>query len=208
MAPDPGNVGRPLVYALAVVNIPSPIGGGACPNVRFGYPTGIPFTFISAMGTNGYTAIPDVNGITFTGGCVSSQGGTIGTASLTIIISPLSTGTLNSLGSNVVVDPENNWNETNEANNTATTIQTTVILATPTNTPTHTVTATATNTATATATATPSNLRSRADFDGDGKTDVSVFRASEGNWYINRSIGGIDRNEFRLEWRHSDAGGL
>src|SRR5206468_2852945 len=26
--------------------------------------------------------------------------------------------------------------------------------------------------------------RSRADFDGDGRTDVSVFRPSEGNWYI------------------------
>jgi subtilisin-like proprotein convertase family protein len=28
---------------------------------------------------------------------------------------------------------------------------------------------------------------SRADFDGDGKTDLSVFRPSEGNWYLNRS---------------------
>ena len=35
------------------------------------------------------------------------------------------------------------------------------------------------------------NVRSRADFDGDGRTDLSVFRASEGNWFINRSTSGF-----------------
>ena len=33
------------------------------------------------------------------------------------------------------------------------------------------------------------SLRSRADFDGDGKTDVSVFRA--GNWFVQRSTAGF-----------------
>ncbi len=37
----------------------------------------------------------------------------------------------------------------------------------------------------------PVNVRSRADFDGDGKTDLSVFRPSEGNWYLNRSMAGF-----------------
>ncbi|HEX6126599.1 MAG TPA: M36 family metallopeptidase [Pyrinomonadaceae bacterium] len=37
----------------------------------------------------------------------------------------------------------------------------------------------------------PPSVRSRADFDGDGKTDVSVFRPSEGNWYLNRSTDGF-----------------
>lgn len=38
---------------------------------------------------------------------------------------------------------------------------------------------------------TPANVRSRADFDGDGKTDLSVFRPSEGNWYLNGSTIGF-----------------
>ena len=33
--------------------------------------------------------------------------------------------------------------------------------------------------------------KTRADFDGDGKTDLSIFRASEGNWYLNRSTAGF-----------------
>jgi hypothetical protein len=33
--------------------------------------------------------------------------------------------------------------------------------------------------------------RSRADFDGDGRTDVSVFRPSDGTWYLNRSQAGF-----------------
>lgn len=30
----------------------------------------------------------------------------------------------------------------------------------------------------------PGTVRSRADFNGDGKTDLSIFRPSEGNWYV------------------------
>ncbi len=35
------------------------------------------------------------------------------------------------------------------------------------------------------------SVKSRADFDGDGKTDLSVFRPSEGNWYLMRSTAGF-----------------
>lgn len=31
----------------------------------------------------------------------------------------------------------------------------------------------------------------RADFDGDGRTDISVYRPAEGNWYLNRSTAGF-----------------
>ena len=39
----------------------------------------------------------------------------------------------------------------------------------------------------------PPNLRrpTRADFDGDGRSDISAFRPSEGNWYLNGSISGF-----------------
>ena len=39
-------------------------------------------------------------------------------------------------------------------------------------------------------TATSTN-RARADFDGDGRTDLAVFRSSEGNWYLNQSSAGF-----------------
>lgn len=37
----------------------------------------------------------------------------------------------------------------------------------------------------------PSGVRSRADYDGDGKTDLSIFRPSDGNWWIAKSLGGV-----------------
>ncbi len=45
---------------------------------------------------------------------------------------------------------------------------------------------------------TPTTSPARADFDGDGKTDVSVFRPSEGNWYLNRSTDGFVAYNFGI----------
>lgn len=38
----------------------------------------------------------------------------------------------------------------------------------------------------------------RADFDGDGKSDLSVFRPSSGNWYLQRSTSGFSAANFGL----------
>jgi hypothetical protein len=67
--------------------------------------------------------------------------------------------------------------------------------STPTNTPTATPTFTPTNTPTATPTVVPPT-DSRADFDGDGRTDVSVFRPSNGFWYYQGSTSGFNAAQF------------
>ncbi len=49
-----------------------------------------------------------------------------------------------------------------------------------------------------TVTASPAAIRSRADFDGDGRTDLSVFRPSEGRWYLQRSTLGFQVINFGI----------
>jgi len=71
----------------------------------------------------------------------------------------------------------------------------------PTSTPTPTPTPTPTITPTPPTSPTPTpfpHLHSRADFDGDDKTDLSIFRPSEGNWYIQRSTAGFSAQHFGL----------
>jgi len=208
-SPDPVVVNSPLTYELTVTDVAIVLGNRVCPNVRFNYPDGVAFSFISASGTNGYNAVADVGGITFTDGCLYADPQIRGTASLFVVIRPLGAGTLTSQGSNVIVDPENIWHESNEGNNTAETVQTTVLLATPT--PTNTPTATATSTPTATATSTPTNTptatatatatpvkRTAFDYDADGRSDISVFRPLEGTWYLHRSTMGDYGLQFGL----------
>jgi uncharacterized delta-60 repeat protein len=36
------------------------------------------------------------------------------------------------------------------------------------------------------------------DFDGDGRSDISVFRPSDGNWYLNQSTGGLSTQHFGM----------
>ena len=123
-APDPVMVGQPLTYTLTVFIRRFSGQNNVSPQIRFNYPSGVPFVFNSANGTDGYSATPDANGVTFSGGAFTGIGDATGT--FNIIITPQAAGTLTSLGSNVIVDPTNVVFETNENNNTATTITTTV----------------------------------------------------------------------------------
>jgi murein DD-endopeptidase MepM/ murein hydrolase activator NlpD len=66
---------------------------------------------------------------------------------------------------------------------------------TPTPTPTVTPTITPTPTPTVTPTPTPSG-RTAFDFDGDRKTDLSVFRSSVGEWWYLKSSGGNGASQF------------
>jgi uncharacterized delta-60 repeat protein len=43
-----------------------------------------------------------------------------------------------------------------------------------------------------------SNIRTRFDFDGDGRADISVFRPSDGVWYLNQSTNGLSATQFGL----------
>jgi uncharacterized delta-60 repeat protein len=42
------------------------------------------------------------------------------------------------------------------------------------------------------------NIRTRFDFDGDGRADISVFRPSDGFWYLNQSTNGLSATQFGL----------
>jgi len=43
-----------------------------------------------------------------------------------------------------------------------------------------------------------SNVNPNADFDGDGRSDISVFRQSDGAWYLNSSTQGFSATQFGL----------
>lgn len=62
---------------------------------------------------------------------------------------------------------------------------TATVAATPSPTPTPTVAVTPTPTPT------PGGVRTVFDFDGDHKTDISIWRSSAGQWWLNRSTDGV-----------------
>jgi hypothetical protein len=125
---------------------------------------------------------------------VGPAGGPTPTPTVTPSVTPTNTPT--STPTNTPTSTPTNT-PTSTPTHTATNTPTVTPTNTPTNTPTSTPTATNTPTATATATATPTSTppipsyKPRADFDGDGKSDLSVFRPSDGNWYYQGSTQGF-----------------
>jgi uncharacterized repeat protein (TIGR01451 family) len=117
-APDPVSTGNPLTYTLTVANTGGASASGV--TVQYTLPSGV--TYLSATGSNGFTVTPPSGGnLTFTGGNIAAGSN----ATLTITVAPTTAGTLTS--GTAIVDPNNTIVESNEANNTAPSITTTVL---------------------------------------------------------------------------------
>ncbi len=117
-APDPITLGNPLTYILTVNNTGNADATGV--EAELTLPTGV-----SIVGTptvsNGFTYAGTTGGVAkFTGGSINGNSN----ATLTLNVTPNSAGTLTS--GTAVVDPNNTITESNETNNTATAVTTTV----------------------------------------------------------------------------------
>ncbi|WP_305852048.1 ExeM/NucH family extracellular endonuclease [Tolypothrix sp. PCC 7910] len=115
-APDPVVVGNTLTYTLTVGNSGNANANGI--TVQYTLPDGV--TFSGTTVSNGFTASQSGNTITFSGGSINAGSN----ATLAIAVIPNTVGTLNS--GTAVVDPNNTIVESNETNNTAAAITTTV----------------------------------------------------------------------------------
>jgi uncharacterized repeat protein (TIGR01451 family) len=115
-SPDPVLVGNPLTYTLTVGNT----GGASATGVTVQYTLPSGATFNGTTVANGFTASQSAGVVTFTGGSINAGGD----ATLTVSVLPNASGTLTS--GTAVVDPANAIAESNEANNTAGSITTTV----------------------------------------------------------------------------------
>ncbi|MDF5711033.1 MAG: CARDB domain-containing protein [Nostoc sp. S4] len=115
-SPDPVIVGNPLTYTLTVNNNGTANASGI--SVQYTLPSGV--TFNGTTVANGFTASQSGGVVTFSGGSINASD----TAILTVSVTPNSAGTLTS--GTAIVDPNNTIAESNETNNTAAGITTTV----------------------------------------------------------------------------------
>ncbi len=116
LGPNSVNVNNPFTYTLVASNGGNANASGV--SVQFTLPSsGV--TFNSASGT-GFTAIQSSGVVTFSGGSITAGGN----ATLTVQVTPTATGTLTT--GTAIVDPSNTIVESNETNNTASAIDTTV----------------------------------------------------------------------------------
>ncbi|MEH2347596.1 MAG: CARDB domain-containing protein [Nostoc sp.] len=115
-SPDPVIVGNPLTYTLTVSNSGTANANGI--SVEYTLPSGIIFNGTTVA--NGFTASQSGGVVTFSGGSINAGSN----ATLTVSVTPNSTGTLTS--GTAIVDPNNTIAESNETNNSAAAIATTV----------------------------------------------------------------------------------
>ncbi|MCC5641830.1 putative Ig domain-containing protein [Nostoc sp. CHAB 5824] len=115
-SPDPVIVGNPLTYTLTVSNSGTANASGI--SVQYTLPSGV--TFNGTTVANGFTASLSGGVVTFSGGSINAATN----ATLTVSVIPNSTGTLTS--GTAIVDPNNTIAESDETNNTAAAITTTI----------------------------------------------------------------------------------
>jgi predicted extracellular nuclease len=115
-SPEPVTVNQTLAYTIGVY-----ASGGAATgvSVQLGLPPNA--TFVSASGTNGFSGAPAGNTVVFSGGSLNAGG----SATLTVFVTPTTTGSITSGAA--VVDPFSTIAESDESNNIAPGVTTTVI---------------------------------------------------------------------------------
>ncbi|MEG4806375.1 choice-of-anchor Q domain-containing protein, partial [Microcoleus sp. F8-D1] len=117
-SPDPITLGNPLTYTLTVNNTGNADATGV--EAELTLPTGL-FIVGTPTLSNGFTYAGTTGGVAkFTGGSINASSN----ATLTLDVTPNSAGTLTS--GTAVVDPNNTITESDETNNTATAVTTTV----------------------------------------------------------------------------------
>lgn len=115
-SPDPVTVNNTLTYTINLQNNGTANASGV--DLNFTLPAGV--TFNTASGS-GFTATQTAGVVSFVGGSIAAGV----TVALTVTVTPTATGSITS--GTAIVDPNNTITESNEGNNTATEITTTVV---------------------------------------------------------------------------------
>ena len=121
-APSTVNIGDTLTYTLTVTNTGASDLTSAI-QADFAVPSGT--SYGSNTASNGFSASYDsaTNVVHFSNGTLTHGS----SATLTVTVTPAGLGTVTNNGSSVVVDPADTLAESNETNNTATTVTTTIV---------------------------------------------------------------------------------
>ncbi len=121
VAPATASTGVNFDYTLTVSNIGGASATGVAAN--FNLPAGL--TFVSASGSNGFSAVNNSGTVEFTGGSINASS----TATLTVTVSTATAATYTAPIGAAVADPANTIAEISEANNSSTAATSTIVSA-------------------------------------------------------------------------------